>query len=303
LAKADLVSNVVYEFPELQGIIGEYYALAAGEEKLVAQAIREHYLPRFAGDLLPQCNSGIAVSLADKLDSLICFFAIGMQPTGSQDPYALRRAAAGCTQIIIKNNLDISLKEIIEFDYQLLPKDVASASMEECCSNLSDFFRQRVENYLDEEKVTYDIINAVTAKFGDNILDVLRRVEALRTFRQQPGFAPLMAGFTRAANLLRSAKSSQLPADIDDQLLKEEAEKQLYKQLLLVETDVKSAFEQKNYLSVLNHIGELTPFIDGFFTDLMVLTDDLALRNNRVALLKRIIALSASFGDLTKIVI
>jgi len=200
LAKADLVSNVVYEFPELQGIIGEYYALAADEDKFVAQAIREHYMPRFAGDQLPQSRPGIAVSLADKLDSLCCFFAIGMQPTGSQDPYALRRAAAGCTQIIIKNRLYISLQEIFEFAYQLLQQDVPSIGIEECSGNLLEFFRQRVENFLDEEQVAYDTINAVTAKFGDNILDVLCRVEALRAYRLQPGFAPLMAGFTRAAN-------------------------------------------------------------------------------------------------------
>ncbi|MCR4962655.1 MAG: glycine--tRNA ligase subunit beta [Firmicutes bacterium] len=310
LAKSDLGSRVVYEFPELQGIIGEDYALAAGEEDVVAQAIREHYLPRFAGDDLPESKPGIAVALADKMDSLAGFFAVGMIPTGSQDPYALRRAATGCAQIILKKGLHLDLQEIMQYALHLFKQDVpelASAQDEEITGALLGFFKQRLDNIMDEEGLSYDIVNAVSALPDTDLYTILRKANALYHHRQGQGFASLLAGFTRAANLLRSAREKgyigeEQVLQVREDLFRDDSEKDLWREQKRVAEKVHAALAKADYESALDAVGGLTDAINRFFDAVMVMDKEEAVRDNRLALLSQITALTKDIGDLSKIV-
>ena len=313
LAKSDLESKVVYEFPELQGIIGEYYANAAGEDPVVAQAIREHYLPRFAGDDLPETKPGMAVALADKIDSIAGFFAAGMVPTGSQDPFALRRAASGCTQIIINNELDLPIRDLLKLDFDLLQADVPAEqkdklkTTQERADSILQFFQQRAENVMSEHGVGYDIVNAVGRvglRKGD-LAGSFRRAMVLQKYRANEGFARLRAGFTRSANIIRSAmgaeqKEEALP-QVDEALLTDPSEQELYRQLKQAETKVAPLIEAGDYQAALDEAGKLTPYIDAFFESVMVLDKDEKLRRNRIALLRQIVDLTADIGDISQI--
>ncbi|MBQ6606889.1 MAG: glycine--tRNA ligase subunit beta [Firmicutes bacterium] len=314
LAKSDLESKVVYEFPELQGIIGEYYANAAGEDPVVAQAIREHYLPRFAGDELPETKAGMAVALADKIDSIAGFFAVGMVPTGSQDPFALRRAASGCTQIIINNELDLPIRDLLKLDFDLLATDVPEDQKEKLKTNkegadsILQFFQQRAENVMSEHGVGYDILNAVNRvglRRGD-LAGAFRRAMVLQKYRANEGFARLRAGFTRSANLIRNAvgaEQKEAPAlQVDEALLVDASERELYQELQQVETRVRPLCDAGDFQAALEEAAKLTPYIDAFFDSVMVLDKDEKLRNNRIALLERIVALTADIGDISQIV-
>ena len=240
LAEADLASHVVYEFPELQGIIGEYYAKAAGEDPAVAAAIREHYLPRFAGDELPETRPGVAVALADKIDTLLAFFAIGQIPSGSQDPFALRRAATGCTQIIIQQQLDLSLRAVLDYAYRLLENDIPALDrsvVRERIESAVAFLHQRLENLLSDKGISYDVIQSVqpTGLQQSNMLAALGRAKALQDFRSKLGFRQMLSGFHRSANILRNAlekgKKLELPP-VDPARFTDSAEQRLYEAVL-----------------------------------------------------------------------
>lgn len=313
LAKSDLESKVVYEFPELQGIIGEYYANAAGEDPVVAQAIREHYLPRFAGDELPETKAGIAVALADKIDSIAGFFAAGLIPTGSQDPFALRRAAAGCAQIIINNELELPIRDLLRLDFELLQTDVPQEQRDKLNTNhekaetILQFFQQRAENLMAERGVGYDIQNAVSrvALNRGDLAGSFRRALVLQKYRANEGFARLRAGFTRSANILRgaSAKESQEAApQVEESLFVHESEALLYRELQKVEAKVKPLIDAGDFQAALEEAAKLTPYIDSFFESVMVLDENEAVRNNRIALLKQIVALTTDIGDISQIV-
>jgi len=311
LCKADLASHVVYEFPELQGIIGEYYAVAQGEEQAVAQAIREHYLPRFAGDAPPQTKAGLAVALADKLDNLAAFFAIGQAPSGSQDPYALRRAAQGCVQIIIHHKLSLSLREALPFALKLLAAelpDLQAADAQERLEQLVLFFQQRLENLLAEEGVGYDIINALN-KVGTreaDLLATLDRAKAVREFRATPEFHCLLAGFHRAANILKSGAGTAGPdaerPQVAESLFKDKSERELYQAVLQAEAEAGPLVEAKDYRGALAVAGRLTAYIDAFFEAVMVMDQDEAVRRNRLALLQRIVQVTDGVAELSQIV-
>lgn len=313
LAKADLGSRVVYEFPELQGIIGEYYAKAAGEDPVVAQAIREHYLPRFAGDALPETKAGVAVALADKLDSICGFFAIGMVPSGSQDPYALRRAAAGCVQIIDAHALRLPLRELLPVAFALVEADVSSAAKqnllaaEERLELAVRFLQQRLANLLAEKGVEYDIVNAVEqiCILQAEFYGAACRAHALHNYRAAGKLAPLMAGFTRVANLLRSGVQKQtdgLPCQVEMSLFQDESERALFAALQVAEEKAAPLLIAGDYSAVLDAAAELTPSINAFFDAVMVMDEDPAVRGNRLALLQRLAQLPAAVGDLSKLV-
>ena len=302
LMKADLVSRAVYEFTELQGIMGEYYALKDGEDEVVAQAIREHYQPRFFGDELPATHIGTVCAIADKIFGLVGFFAVGIQPTGSQDPYALRRAAIGITQIIVKNKLEISIKGLVAMVYDLLQIDLELCeSREDTILAVYKFIGQRLENFLSDEGIPYDIVNSVMAAGHDNLYETYRRAVALDSYRKESGFNELLAGFTRAANIL---KKNCPPSDnsIESSIFEKDIEKALYQKTLTVEEEVKTAMLLKDYAAAFISIGSLRQDIDTFFNDVMVIADDEKLRNNRLALLSRIVSLTDGIGDLSLIV-
>lgn len=299
LLKCDLVSNAVYEFTELQGIMGEYYAQHDGETPQVAAAIREHYLPRFAGDALPQTKAGIALALADRLDSLVGFFAQGMIPTGSQDPYALRRAAIGVMQILLQNKLGLNLLWLCQKAYALYEGITLERDEPTTLEALAGFFEQRLENILAEEGVAYDVVNAVSGLPLFCPLYNYQKAHALADFRGDGEFAQLMAAYGRAANLLKNAQPA---AEVQEQLLEEQAERELFAALSAASSKVKSALALRDYLAALRVLASVRPQMDDFFEEVMVMAESEALRGNRLALLQKLVAMTAELGDLSALV-
>lgn len=299
LAKADLVSNVVYEFPELQGIMGEYYARHAGEDEAVSTAIREHYLPRFSGDEVPQTKAGIAVAIADKLDSIVGFFGMDIQPTGSQDPYALRRQAQGIVHTILKHNLELSLKKLVQESYRLFGEQVAFINDEEkTLGDIQAFFKQRMDNVLAESGIRYDIINAVLTGEIDNLWLIKEKAFAISGFRESIKFRQLIAGFTRTANLAKNAVHST----ICEELFAEPEESRLFQEFKKVREQADQFLKEKEYQMALSAIAELSGVIDDFFSAVMVMVEDQKVKENRLALLKQISDYVTGIADLSQLV-
>lgn len=300
LCKADLVSNVVYEFPELQGIMGEYYARHAGEADTVSAALKEHYHPRFAGDAVPESKVGIAVAIADKLDSITGFFAMGIQPTGSQDPYALRRQALGIVNTILQHHLELSLNKLISKAYRLITEQVSCKNDEEkTISDILIFFKQRMENILGDAGIRYDIINAVLAMGVDNLTNILDKAVAVNEFRTKPEFEQLIAGFTRAANLAKNAPHDR----VAEELFTNQEEIELYREFTAVRKKADIFIQSKNYQEALGSIAELRKPIDDFFAGIMVMVENVEIRENRLGLLKRIADYVTQIADLSQIVV
>lgn len=300
LAKADLVTNMVYEFPELQGIMGREYALRQGENPAVARAIFEHYLPRHAGDELPETLPGKALSLADKMDTLVGCFAIGIQPTGSQDPYALRRQALGICHIILDYGPGLSLRDMVHSAYEGLNKMLElKYPEEEVWGNLQEFFRRRLRGLLGEMGLSYDTIEAVLAAGFDDIADVYMRGRAVEQFRGEQSFGALLTAYTRAFNLSRKTASTE----INTGLLEDTAEKNLYNSFTDLEQKVRPLLEKREYVEALKTIAGLQKPVDEFFEQVMVMVDDPEVRDNRLVLLKKIAGFIGSVADFSKIVV
>ncbi len=297
ICKADLVTSMVYEFTELQGVMGREYALQNGEGQGVAQAIFEHYLPRFAGDELPASLPGQILALADKMDSLVGCFGIGILPTGSQDPYALRRQALGIANIILNGKLILSLKELISVAYDAYnnPQYPLTKSKEEVTSLLLDFFGQRLKGLLE---FAYDTLEAVLATGNDDLLAVRQKAEALTTFRAETGFEALLTAFNRANNLSKNYTGT---LSLDPALFDSQAEKDLFEALEKAEAQVQMNLAARSYIDVLEALGSLRTPIDAFFEAVMVMVEDEKIKNNRLSLLKRIASLAGQVADLQKV--
>lgn len=299
LCKTDLVTNMVYEFPELQGVMGREYALRSGEEPEVAEGIFEHYLPRFAGDILPASNVGRVLSLADKFDTIVGCFTVGIQPTGSQDPYALRRQALGICNIILDGNYIFSLSEVLAKAQALYSQNSLRAGQKEIAGELEEFFRQRMRTLLGDRGFAYDIVEAVLSAGVDDIWGTVKRVEAMDCFKKEQAFDAVITAYNRANNLSRkSEKTVVLP-----QLFQHPAEKELYKELNRISLNVSELVEKKDYSEALLLIAELREPVDRFFEAVMVMVEDERIRDNRLALLKNVAALVAPLADLSKIVV
>lgn len=299
LAKADLVSNMVYEFPELQGIMGEYYSVAQGQDKEVGQSIRESYMPRFAGDDLPESKLGMIVSIADKVDSVVGFFSMDLEPTGSQDPYALRRQAMGITQIILNGDLELNFGELIDFAYdQIASRYETKRGKEETKERVYSFMAQRLNNVLSDAGLAYDTANAVMSDTPDNFCLIRKKGEALEAFRKNENFEPLMAGFTRVNNLAKNAES----AAFDESLFREAAEKDLVAAYREFKDKAADALAADDFEDAFNDIAALRVPIDAFLTDIMVMCDDEALKASRMGLLKSISDEILKAADFTAIV-
>ncbi|MEW6661576.1 MAG: glycine--tRNA ligase subunit beta [Bacillota bacterium] len=299
LAKADLVTGMVYEFPELQGIMGSYYAAHAGESEAVCRGIREHYQPRFAGDELPDTPVGIVVAVADKIDNIVGCFAVGLQPTGSQDPYALRRQALGICHILLKIESDLSLMELIKASYQAYgDESELKFSAEEVLAEVMAFFRQRIEAIMEEKGFKFDVVKSVLEGGGDNPTDVYRRCAALQAFREEEDFAALLTAFTRAANLAGKATVK----GVDPGAFSERAESELYQSFLAVKQEADQRLAVRDYLGALRLIASLRQPIDNFFAGLIVMVDDERVRSNRLALLKLIADYIGGIANLSHIV-
>ena len=294
VCKGDLTSQMVYEFPELQGIMGEYYARAQGLGEAVARGIREHYMPRFAGDSLPESPEGICVAIADKMDSIAGIMGAGMKPTGSQDPYALRRAAQGIVSMAVARELNLDFGVLVEEAVRLYGDRISAG----VTGDIREFFLQRMRNILEEAGFTYDQVDAVVESGSLNFHDTMLRARALRELSLEGRFGELVTGVTRAANLSRKSPGVLFRKE----LLREPAEEGLHGALDTAEKKVRELLPDQRYLEVLQVVSGLRPEIDRYLEEIMVMVDDEALRNNRLALLDRVVNLVRPVADLSRIV-
>ena len=299
LSKADLVSNMVGEFDEMQGIAGAYYARHDGEPNEVAEAIREHYLPRFAGDELPHTKTGIAIALADRLDTLVGIFLIGQPPTGSKDPFGLRRAALGILRIIVERGLDLDLRSCISFASHLFPNAVMGAAPQNVRQTIFDYVIERFRAWYEDENISAEVFLAVSAKQLGAPLDIHQRVQAVHRFSQLPEAQALAAANKRVSNILaKQADANALPALCAD-LLQEDAEKKLADEVATLAAVVTPLFAQRKYREGLEKLASLRATVDAFFDNVMVMCDDEVVRNNRLALLSQLRNLFLEVADIS----
>ncbi|MBC8211553.1 MAG: glycine--tRNA ligase subunit beta [Gammaproteobacteria bacterium] len=284
LCKCDLMTNMVGEFPKLQGIMGNYYARLDGESDAVANAIQQHYWPRFAGDQVPTEISGQCVALADRIDTMLGIFAIGQKPSGVKDPFGLRRAALGIIRIMIENNLAVDLQALCQQAASgLADKLDASPVVEE----VVDYIYDRLKAYYQDQQIRLDVVDAVLVCRPTLLTDLHQRVLAVSEFLQNDAALALAAANKRISNILKKQEQS-VTTEIDANLLLEPAEKNLYRQLSDIQPAVQQHFNSGEYLPGLNALAALRPVVDQFFDDVMVMAEDEKLRMNRLALLQKL---------------
>ena len=302
LCKADLVTEMVKEFPELQGIMGKEYAVLSNERKEVAEAIFGHYLPRFSGDILPRTKNGMTLAISDKVDNIVGCFLSGLTPTGSQDPYGLRRQTRGKIAIILKHNLKISLKDIIQKSLSLYTVNAPSElkiDENEIVSQILNFIKQRVKNIFLEDGISYDVIDAVLAADNNgDMVDIKHRIEAIEEFYHQPIFGKIIISSSRVLNLSKNSEKTE----INKLLLREKAELNLYHNYEDIYPRIKKFICNKEYKKTLKLLGDLCEPVDEFFDQVLVMDKDKDIRKNRVALIKKIGILFNQVADLSKIV-
>jgi glycyl-tRNA synthetase beta chain len=299
LCKADLVSSMVYEFPELQGIMGRYYAIKSGEKTEVSQAIFEHYLPRSAGDILPTSESGKVLSLAEKIDNLVGCFAIGIKPSGSQDPYALRRQAMGIVHIILDCGLSLDLAALVGKAYDNFVDIEADSSRDDTIAEVLDFIVQRMRGVLLERGYSYDLIDAALAVPSDDINDIFTRIKALQDLRQSEIFEDFMVVYNRCNNLTKKWEDDTINVEV----LVDESEINLNRSFNLIKYDVYRNINTRDYLGACKMLAGLRPEVDNFFNAVMVMVDDVELKSARLGLLKAIANLCNFIADFSKIVV
>ena len=298
LSKCDLVTSMVFEFPELEGVMGRYYALHSGESKAVAQALEDQYRPAHVGDEPPAGSIGQALSLADKLDSLTGIFAIGQRPSGTKDPFALRRAALGIVHILIECSLDLDLQELLERAAASWSTRLKHAEL--ITGEVFDYIMDRLTAYYAELGITADVVEAVLACRPTCLYDLDQRVQAVQRFRSLPEAESLAAANKRIRNLLKQA-GKDISIEIDTEILLEPTEQALYGVLLAAEADTESLFNQGYYTQALTRLATLKDPVDTFFDETMVMTEDPRLRQNRIALLARLAKLFLRTADLSRL--
>jgi glycyl-tRNA synthetase beta chain len=296
LAKADLVTDMVGEFPELQGVMGRYYALHDGEERDVADAIESHYKPRFAGDGLPVGNVACAVALADKLDALVGFFGIGQIPTGDKDPFGLRRAALGVLRMLMETPLPLDLLTLIHDTAEGFPPGALSGDF---ANQLHDFMLERLKNLLKEAGHEPGAIEAVLSQRPTRMDLVPPRLEAVREFAALPEAVALAAANKRIVNILK--KSEGAAAEVDVALLQEDAERELFRRVNELAPSVKSLIFNEDYTGALKALAGLRDVVDSFFDQVMVNAEEPLIRANRLALLAQLASLMNGVADISRL--
>ena len=297
LSKCDLLSNMVQEFPELQGIMGSYYAKHDGETDAVAAAMQEQYQPAFAGDVIPAGEIGKVLSLADRLDTIIGIFAIDMKPTGSKDPFSLRRSALGALRIIIEGNLNIDLKALLlEAAAGLQDKVDAKAAVDDAFA----FIMERLKAYYQDQGINSDTVNSVASLNPTQPLDFHGRVKAVADFRNLAESESLAAANKRISNILKKV-DGEIPSQVDESLLNEDAEKTLHKAITAQQAKLQPLYANGEYSAALSSLAVLREDVDNFFDNIMVMDDDEALKNNRLALLSQLRGLFLEVADLSRL--
>jgi glycyl-tRNA synthetase beta chain len=287
LAKCDLMTDMVGECPELEGTMGRYYALADGEPIEVAMAIEEHYQPRVAGGDLPAGDVGQVLAVADKLDTLASLFVLGKVPTGDKDPFALRRAALGVMRILVEKQLLVSLPQLITaaFSAFSLPSDL---SQDDLVSRLHTFMLERLRGWLLDQDVSLEVFDAVQVCQNAEPYDMLQRMKAVDHFRQQPEAEQLTAANKRIHNILKKSAEGQSFDEVNADVLVDKAEKDLYQQAMALQETASCLLTARDYQPLLLLLAKLQPPIDAFFDQVMVMSDDPQLQQNRLALLSMI---------------
>ncbi|MDP5273104.1 glycine--tRNA ligase subunit beta [Chengkuizengella axinellae] len=300
ICKFDLVTQMVYEFPELQGVMGEDYALKAGEDPVVSSAISQHYQPRFSGDSSPESIVGAIVSIADKLDSIVGCFSIGIVPTGSQDPYALRRSAAGIVQIVLDQKLNVNLTDLFDICFAVYEEsNLLKTEMDDLREKCFDFFSLRVKNVLTDMNIRYDVIDAVMATNINDISSVVRRGKAVMQFVEQSDVKITLESFNRVNNLASKAENKK----IEEAYFEENVEHDLYQKWNQLHSSFTKKLETSLELEALEMLKQLQIPITSFFDKVMVMSENENLRRNRLALLANISEDITKIADFQKIVI
>jgi glycyl-tRNA synthetase beta chain len=300
LSKADLLTDMVGEFPELQGIMGTYYARHDGEHDEVALAASEHYQPRFAGDALPASSAGLAVALADKLETLVGIWAIGLQPTGDKDPFALRRHALGVLRMLIEKRLPLSISGLLA---DAVAQFGAVAGFKDPSGDVTAFMLDRLRGILRERGFTPNEIEAVVAQNPDRLDDIVQRLEAVQAFAALPESSSLAGANKRITNILKKNEDAlaQVAGGVKTELLQDTAEKNLFAAITRVQPEVDAAFAQGDFAGTLKTLAQLRDDVDAFFNDVMVMAEDVALRNNRLALLSSLHGMMNRVADISKL--
>jgi glycyl-tRNA synthetase beta chain len=297
LCKADLVTGMVGEFPDLQGIMGRAYARLQGEPEVVAQTIHEHYLPIRAGDPIPESTEGALLSIADKMDTIVSCFGVGLIPTGTADPFALRRQTLGIIRIILEKPLRLSLSDLIDQALPLLSRRLTSPA-ESVKQNVLEFFQGRLHHILvSQEGFSPDVVEASLAAGIEDLVEAVARTRALSAFKARPDFESLATAFKRVVNIIKQPEKTP----VDPELLANASEQSLFMALRDTEGVVSGCLAQGDYDSALESISRLKGFIDSFFDSVMVMDKDESIRRNRLALLTRIHNLFSGIADFRKI--
>ena len=295
LAKTDLVTEMVLEFTDLQGIMGEYYAANDGENPDVASALNEQYMPRFAGDDLPRTLTGCTLAIADRLDSLVGLFGINQPPSGTRDPFALRRASLGVLRIIIERELPLDLQTCCEW----ATENFAVLTEEDTASTVVDYMLERFRAHYEEQGINAEVYLAVHARRPTQPLDFDRRVRAVENFRQLPEAQALAGANKRVSNILTKQGGDSIGETIDDSLLQDPAEKTLAEQIRKQADTVIPLFEKGDYATALSSLANLREPVDRFFEEVMVMAEDDATRNNRLAMLNSLRSLFLRVADIS----
>ena len=290
LAKADLVTEMVGEFPELQGTMGKYYAQLDGETPEIAAAVEQHYRPRFAGDALPESTIGTAVALADKLETLVGIWGIGLIPTGDKDPYALRRSALGVLRMLM--NHDLSIRELLTFVFDSFPKGLLA---ENTVAEVADFMQARLAVLLQND-YPQDVVAAVLAQRPDRVNNLTAKLQAVVQFKQLPESAALASANKRVQNLLK--KSEGALGNVDAALLQQDEEKALFAAVQDLQPKVQAALDAQDFAAALSALAAVKPQVDAFFDGVMVMADDAAVKQNRLNLLNVLSNLLNAVADI-----
>ncbi|MDI9570721.1 MAG: glycine--tRNA ligase subunit beta [Pseudomonadota bacterium] len=297
LAKADLDTQMVGEFSELQGVMGREYALLAGEDPLIAKAIHEHYLPLAAGGELPESDIGAIVGIADKMDTIVGFFGVNLIPSGTADPYALRRQALGIINIILAKGYPLRLAELTAASIDIL-RDKLKRPEEDVARDVLDFFRTRFENQLIAQGHAYDVVDAALAIDASDLVEASRKIEALEAFRNHADFQPLVTACKRVANILKDFRHGETRPT----LFREDAERELYRVFQEARERAAALLDERRYEAALTEMARLRAPVDAFFDAVMVMAKEDEIRFNRLSLLEEIAALFRRVADFSKLV-